>query len=264
VRRASSLFVIFFLAIPLAAQTVIGYERLLLPIALPTTTTTPGALGTEWRMELWYENASTRDIGMFQPAQCPIPPCPIFAPANSIGSYPIIFHNPGGNGAFFHVPSIVASQISFSARLMELSRQAQPTGVNLPIVHERDFLRERSTLLGIPAGSGIRSALRVYDLRLQRGSAVQVEVLSERGEVVATAILRPGDHPSVPPVLEPGVPYNLPGFDAIFDITSAFPELAQFERYHLRLTPMNEGALYWAFVSVTHNESQHVLLITPR
>ena len=61
-----------------------------------------------------------------------------------------------------------------------------------------------------------------------------------------------------------------PGFDAIYDIERSFSELEDLPVvilgetfYNIRLMPLREGLTYWAFVSVTHNDTQHVTLITP-
>lgn len=253
------------MATTVSAENPDDFETILLPISFAPWHTVEGAFGTLWRMELWFHNGSDRDVLTFQPLTdgfCVPVPCSILAPAGKRGIYFNDLNNEGGNGAFLHVSNGIRDRISFSARLLETSRMAQPTGVALPIVRESEFLAGPSDLLGIPSGPGIRSALRVYDPVLQRGSAVIVDVIDEQGNVIATKVLYPGNHPAVPVVREDRF-YNRPGVDAIMDLAAEFPILATHDRFHLRLRPLQEGVRYWAFVSVTHNDTQHVLLITP-
>ncbi|HVT03047.1 MAG TPA: hypothetical protein VHL58_06675, partial [Thermoanaerobaculia bacterium] len=137
-----------------------------------------------------------------------------------------------------------------------------PTGVDLPIVREDQFFTKASTFLGIPVGATVRSALRVYDPRLQKGSTVRVDVLAEDGRVLATRRLFPGNN-TIAQAQDPTF-QQVAGYDAILDLRRSFPELDEVARYHLRVTPETPGMEYWAFVSVTDNESQHVLLITSK
>lgn len=55
-----------------------------------------------------------------------------------------------------------------------------------------------------------------------------------------------------------------PGFAAIYGLAAEFPAVNSLERFHLRIAPLGDGAQYWAMVSVTDNETQQVLFITPR
>ncbi|HUP66558.1 MAG TPA: hypothetical protein VM557_14910 [Thermoanaerobaculia bacterium] len=264
-----ALFSIFFAALVLnttaRAEDVNGdgWVTYLLPIALSANDVIPGAHGTQWTGELWVHNASERSLSGLQPGNCLGGPCGIGLPAGSVGREGAIDSNHGDGGALFWIPATVAEDFHFSARFLEITRRAQPTGVEIPVIAEKDFLSSATTLLGIPVGKGIRVSLRVYDPRIQNGSAVRADLLSPDGELLDTTTLRPGDDPVVPDEPFFGPTYNYPGAAAIHDLTGAFPQLQAFDHFHIRLTPLT-GNVYWAMASITDNETQHVLLITPQ
>jgi hypothetical protein len=47
------------------------------------------------------------------------------------------------------------------------------------------------------------------------------------------------------------------------DLTAAFPQLASAQLLRIVLDPVSADLRFWAFVSVTNNETQHVTVITP-
>lgn len=244
-----------------------GSVTILVPLAFSSTVQIlPGAQGTLWTGELWIQNDSATGLSTFQPGgnEPPLPlPNPVAYPAGFVGQMGGVASNHGDGGALLEVPRAIAPDIHVSMRLLELSRNAQPTGVDVPVIREHQFFKRPTSYLGIPSSSAVRSALRVYDPRQRHGSAVRADFLAPDGAVVASAVLRPGDDPILGNAEIPR-DYPYPGFDAIYSITDTFPQLRAYERFHIRLTPLDPTTEYWAFVSVTHNETQHVLLITDR
>lgn len=239
-----------------------GFIKVLVPIAFSASQQLPGTQGSLWTTELWVHNGSDLTIALQ-----PTPDCP-WSSEYCGGAFPSEFrkwagvesnHNDGG--ALFYLPKDHAHLIDLHVRLLELSRRAQPTGVEIPLIREGNFLSDEAVLLSVPAGSGVRSALRVYDAGLLPGSSVRAEFLDMSGNVLATSVLRPGDDPVVPDQQYYAHPY--PGAAAIHNLTTVFPQLQAVERFNVRLVPLTPGMQYWGFVSVTHDETQHVLLITP-
>ncbi len=259
-------FATLLLAVAAQARDTNGdvFETILIPIAFSASQIVQGAYGAQWTGEIWVENASSTPVDSLQPTGLCFPPCPPGLPAGFVGRLSSVDSNNNDGGALFYVPAVIASKMHFSSRLLELTRRAQPTGVEMPVIREDQFFSNPTAYLGVPVGSGIRSALRVYDPRLQRGSAVQVDFLSPSGEQVASTILRPGDDPVVPLKLPVVNTHPYPGAAAIRNITDMFPQLQAYAHFHIRLTPLTPGMQYWAMVSVTDNETQHVLLITAR
>lgn len=237
-----------------------GFIKVLVPIAFSASQKLPGAQGTLWTTEVWVHNGSSVGLDLQPTSDCQFPPCVGAFPGEFTG-WPSVASSHNDGGALFYLPKDHADLIHLQVRLLELSRRAQPTGVEIPLIREGDFLSGEAVLLSVPSGSGVRSALRVYDAGLLRGSSVRAEFLDMSGNVLATTILRPGDDPVVPERQYYAHPY--PGADAIHNLTNVFPQLRSVERFHVRLTPQTAGMQYWGFVSVTHDETQHVLLITP-
>ncbi|MBW3563376.1 MAG: hypothetical protein KY459_01460 [Acidobacteria bacterium] len=239
-----------------------GRVTVLVPVALTRHDQAAGAYGSLWATQTWIHNGTGLDIHFLQvPVDCflscaPLYPTGYFGRVGEVGGSPT-----PDQGELLYLPE-VDDLIHLNLRLFELSRHAQPAGVEIPVIREKDFLTREAVLLAVPVGEELRSTLRVFDPVLIRGSAVKVELLDPEGHLVATTTLRPGDHPAVPEVKGSGF-YRYPGYDAIYNITDIFPELRQFDHFHVRLTSLTPGLGYWGFVSVTDNETQHVLLITP-
>ena len=55
---------------------------------------------------------------------------------------------------------------------------------------------------------------------------------------------------------------EVPGFGFMPDLLAVFPQLAMVDRYDVIVTPVEDHLDYWAFVSVTDNDTQQVFTIT--
>ena len=228
--------------------------RVLIPISVPNPVS--GAYGTLWRSELWIHNGLDRDM-------------PLYCWGNA-GSLLLC---DGINAGVTEQPSTGVlslsksgalllylglkegedpSQFNFSCRLFELSRHTQPAGVHVPVLRDGEFHKQPSWFIGISGSAASRIALRVYDPdAYKRDGAVRVDMIDSHGAMIGGTILR----------LQYGGVWQ-PGYAAIYDLSAAFPQLANVERYDVRVTPLTPGMEYWAMVSVTDIESQQVLLIT--
>jgi hypothetical protein len=237
-----------------------GYISLLVPIALSNSLqTVVGAHGTLWTTEVWFRNGSTYSFQSLQPTGICAGACPTGFPAGAMGGLGGIETN-NGQGAMLHVPIPAADAFVLTARLLELTRQSQPTGVEIPVIAEGQFFTGERWLLAIPSNPEVRSSLRVWDPRARGGTELLVDFVATDGTLLASTTLRPGDDPNVQ---YPGPrPSNIPTVAASFDLTAEFPGLKDHEEFHVRIRPAQEGQEYWAMVSVTHNTTQHVLLIT--
>lgn len=248
-------------ALPLAAQDVNGDGVLtyLLPINAPASV--PGAHGTEWVTEVWVHN------GLDHPAQLAMcgPPGtipPIGAPCatnfHPAGSTQKAFPHETPeevDSVLWHLAPASAPNVVISSRLFELSRLAQPVGVELPIVREDAFLYAAARLIAVPRNASSRVSLRLYDPRARKeGLTLRVRAVDAAGAVVAERLL-PIEHRDL---------YGVPNVAFISDLAAAIPELASVDRYDLVITPVLDGAEYWAFVSVTDNDTQQVFTITPQ
>lgn len=154
-------------------------------------------------------------------------------------------------------------------RVQDISRQALTWGTSIPVVRERDLFTTRTlNLTDIVQNDRFRSLLRIYDFDPSgNGSSPDREVLvriyalgsSTTGvNAVPDRLLteRRETLRSSPPGAFFGPPMaQLPLW--------SLPELNGFERVRLEITAVTPGLRFWAFVSITNNESQHVTAIAP-
>ena len=242
-----------------AAQDVNGDGRItyLVPINVPDAS--PGALGSKWQTELWVYNGSDFPLNLqgvcpgilFQPA-CSLTPYHSVGVTEKAFSYETLNGAPVYSALVFSLYSWDANVV-LKSRLYETSRHAQPAGVEIPVVREDQFFTKPSRFIGIPRTSGFRIALRVYDPMRIAGSAVRIELFDISGKSLSSSTV-----PLVPQTIDS----ISPGYAAILDLAGAFPQLADVDRFDIRVTPVVDGMYYWAFVSVTDQDTQTVLLVT--
>jgi hypothetical protein len=229
--------------------------QVLVPFAFGQDETVAGAHGTVWIGELWAANDSTVDI--WTPL-CDFGVCPSYLPAKS--QRKINLANPFlrrgeliDGGALLYVPLEAADRVSFSSRVLEVTRRAQPTGFAVPVVRETEYFETPVVLPGIPAGAAVRSSLRIYDPSGHGGRTFLVELIALRSTI------------AFPVTLADGTFFGdavTPGFAAVHDLESLVPDGVPDEVFHVKVTPMSGSDKYWTFASVTDNETQHVLIIT--
>lgn len=235
-----------------------GFVTILIPVFMNEATRIEGAFGSVWTGQTFLHNATGAAIVTFQYGGGCAGSCQPAYPTGYLGQF-FVDSNLRTGGALAWVTAEKENYVHLAVRLLEVTRRAQPTGVNLPIVREGEFLTEPTTLLGIAAGPEIRSTLRVYDPRAARNGRVLVQILDDEANVIATRELTL-DYPGYEE--NPAHPWK-PGSTSITDLTTSFPELTGLTLFHVRIIPLTAGMEYWAFVSITDNESQHVLLVTP-
>jgi hypothetical protein len=233
----------------------------LAPINVPTPVA--GAYGTVWKSELWIHNGLARQLA-FAPCTGVVGDLCVGSPQHKPGTTQQAFAEEvtlSRSGALLLYASLTAAEatdsIVLSSRLFELSRHTQPAGVQMPVVREDRFVTRPALFIGISGSASNRVAVRVYDPRIYNnrpaeGNLVRIEVLGSQGAAIAETTLQ---------LQYPGRIWE-PGYAAITDLRSVFPQLANIERYDVRVTPLTTDLQYWAMVSVTDTETQQVLLIT--
>jgi hypothetical protein len=238
-------------------------ETILIPIVVPPDQEVPGAFGSRWTGEVWLRNGSERMVGRFQGengcAECVYPP----------GTIAELELTTWQSAALVSIPRQDIDGLSLNARLFELSRRSQPQGVEVPIVRERDLLVAPVHLLGIPLAEGSRAAVRIFDPFPSRfRPSFRVEVVAEEGgAVLASAVLETAHDPGLAGLPGPFPRAWTPAFAMIPDLRLEFPQLLAEDRVHIRISPegpFSVPPLYWTMASVTDNETQHVLLVTPQ
>jgi hypothetical protein len=253
-----ALLVVAILTTTLRAQT--AFTRVLLPIHIGTSQPLSGANGSQFVTVLSVFNANSSDAIIAQdPAACGVGNCaPTVWPANSLASPT----GGGVRGAFMNVSAENADLVTFHLRAQDISRQALTWGTELPVVRENDFSGTAINLLNIPLDSRFRQTTRIYDYE-GRVTRVRLRVFpmdSARAQVVlAERELDLG--PAVPRF---GGVLIAPAYAQLGDMKSEFPGIGDEVTVRLEIVPVVPGTLIWAFTSITHNETQHITLVTPK
>jgi hypothetical protein len=231
------------------------YEKLLVPIIVHSPV--PGAFGSRFVTRLIVHNDSAQAVRVDQGGghMCLIPGCLNWVAPGT--------HQPnvwasglvGGRGAFIWVDSSQMHHLTFQLRVQDLSRQESTWGTELPIVRERDFVDDRLTLVDVPDSENFRQTLRVYDADGIRNAIVMVRFYDQASEAllleVPVQLERIGSYPPDPSQAQ------------VAFWTDDFADLRPAERLRIVIEPVTPGIRLWAFVSITHNETQHITTITP-
>lgn len=242
------------------------YERVLLPIYFEGPI--PGAYGAQWTTDLWIHNGgqnvvSIGDVACPPPLSCPpVIPLTLSLPPGQSLHNPKQFFQPARNnpGLILYVSDQGAKDVSFGLRVADRSRAAINGGTDLPVVREDDLLTRTSQLVNVPLDNrNFRILLRVYDVTY--------------AEALFVVRIYPAQEDAAPSIYGTTLTARTPRIGSFrseaayaeLDITNllnlrlAWPEVARIE-----IQPMSPGSRYWAFVSLTNNETQLVTLVTPQ
>jgi hypothetical protein len=259
-------------AMILAAQTVAaGKPRVLLPLYLARQT--PGAFGSLWVSEFTVHNASATGSYIIDwcvaldpnqgcaldlrsdeelipgetetalPARYPVPQIPV---AGAI----LILSTDATS-----VNDLLAENLAFNLRIVDVSRSATAAGTEMPVVREREFRISTINLLNVPVDNRFRLALRMFEMNLSQATfKVRIfdqttnALLSERSVTTTTGGVLPRGF--------------TPAFAELDDIASG--STAQTTQLRVEIEPLTTGSASWAYVSITNNDSQQITLVTPQ
>lgn len=238
-------------------------------ILLPTVANQPvrGAFGSLWQTKLKILNASSTRVAVSGiDTACRIPPCfaAVLEPESTISAIPTLGQDSGVS--VLMVPRGRASDLRVHLRVQDLSRQSQTWGTEIPVVRETDALTGRHDLLDIPLETNFRTTIRIYDFNPVHNEPREIRlrffrIVPERqydhqqvvDEFLAEARFR------LPLLGQPEL--GLPGFTSI--PLSTVQGLPTSGIVRVELTPLSGDLRYWAYASITNNETQHVTIVTP-
>lgn len=223
----------------------------LVPVAVPSTT--PGAFASMWKSELWAYNGTAEAL-MVPHTICAFPPCIGPISPGKTTQYPAdALQSPVG-AILLAIPAEARHKVTFSNRLFELSRRAQPAGVDVPTVLDVDFFNAPVRFVGIRNEDAQRVSVRVYHpVAFGSGGAVRLDFVRTDGVVITSTTLN----------MQYFNDSAVPGFAAIYDVAGTFPEVRTAGRYDIVVTPLAPAELkYYAIASVTDNDTQQVLVIS--
>lgn len=159
----------------------------------------------------------------------------------------------GSPGAFLYIRKSRTGDVAMNLRAYDSSRSAENYGTELPIVRARDFTprQEQLSLIGIPSDPRFRQTLRIYGYG-PFGAGLHVEIDGDNYHAQHLLDMPPNRGLFAPGYIE------FSGFP-----TGVGPLRVTITVAELR-TSVAEPFSYWAFVSVTNNETQHITTITPQ
>ena len=240
--------------------------RVLVPIVIPPTN---GAFGSRFISELSVFVDAATDTFFFPLAfpPCPFDPCVVpsfvgdYAPQKRRWSPPLSA-NPQYPGYLLRFDEAYARNVALSLRIRDVSRELETWGTALPVLTDEELLSGRIQLIDIASGNRFRQTLRIYE---PEGSRAQVRVKVYGESVVETLLGEQTVILETPPFNGPpgnlGLPIH-PGYAQI-DVATAFPAAAFYPRLRIEIQPTSALTRYWAFVSITNNETQHITAVIP-
>lgn len=218
---------------------------------------------------LWVSSFSARNTGSvpvyFAPlpltcqGTCPVvttylPPMTTARPSNPGRTYP--------GGALFYVDKALAANVQYGLHIQDTSRQATDAGVEIPVVRERDARTSTIILNDVPLDNRFRQRLRVYDIDAQGTNTVRVtfyDATDNTGPLATASLQLPAPQPR-----QTTASPEEPGFAQLANWIDRFPQLQGHAVVRVEIDPVSTGLRFWAFVTVTNNDSQHVTVISPQ
>jgi hypothetical protein len=247
---------------PLAQAGRDDYTMMLVPL---TANRVPGAHGSLWSAELRVFNSSEIPLRMPGPetfiVELPVDPA-VLVPARLTQQVYLPTPFQSGDGAFLYIPNALLFAPKWSLRVRDISQNASSLGTDVPVVLHSESLGD-ATLIDVPTDPRYRATLRIYGFTaapLTIGVRVfreDLDLLIEEYDVELRGIVNVN--------YEPFPPY--PSYLAIDPLTPAVR--AAGERVRIELTNYGVNVsppppTFWAFVSLTNNETQQVTVVTPK
>jgi len=259
------------LIITLAAQRAAAYVRVLLPLYIPQPVS--GAYGSLWQSQFAVHNGSAIRPYIIEPCPdgCPanlfadeelvpnetetVLPVRYPAPTNGIAGAVLYLSPEPASGDQPGAPADDASSVAFQLRIADLSRSAIAAGTEIPVVRESEFRTSTVHLLNIPTDPKFRLALRIFEMNLDRADFTVRVIDQATNAVLASSLVTT----SAPP--QPALRFT-PGFAEMNNILSSLTNAPQ--NIRVEIEPVTSGLAFWAYVSITNNDSQQITLVTPQ
>jgi hypothetical protein len=258
--------IFFALLVPLTAQAQQNqFKRFLLPIYLAEPVS--GAHGSIWASELAIFNPTSADFHNDWCAPLPAEGCPIpllgnayIQPGETETSLPSLGEPVyGGHGRVLYIrpfsnPAGDPNALAFQLRVFDRSRIQQTAGTEIPVIREADFRHTTAYLLNIPVDANSRLTFRLYEMDL-RLSDFDIRVYDQsNGNLLGTyrsSLIAPA-------------PERLLWFQPAYVEINDLSTVASASRIRIEVQPRTAGSSFWAFVSVTNNDTQQITLVTPQ
>jgi len=264
------------LLVPLAATADQFGTRVLVPV-MTSGDPLPGAHGSLWTTQLIGTNNSDTPVEVGFRAGCALPEgCGTLRPPH-LAFFPAYNVDPNG-GAFLYVGNLAA--ISLELRVQDISRQSQTWGTEIPVVYEQDLFASTLHLVDVTLDPRFRATLRIYDFDPadDRDSAVRIRIYDLCGIDLINQQCAADPYVDTTVTLrKSGSDTNTPHSAVFPDLVASFPILSSVPpkvvgpgaprpaSVRIDIDPVAPADLrFWAFATVTNDETQHVTAITPQ
>lgn len=239
------------------------YEKILIPAYLAAPL--EGAHGSVWESRLAVANRSDEPVMVFAVEACQTEPC---GPPTPIPGQTTVFptFNRVSAGAMWGLVAVESARrndVAFSLRLYDTSRALGTRGTSIPVVYEDEFFADDMTLLDVPNDNIGRVTIRVYDIDPKPGDGVTVRVYATDPENKSFELsTRPDTLLAQKHAVFGTTPAGVPPGAIVLPLEAIATTSMQLLR--LEIVPDDHAKKYWAFGSVTNNDTQHVTLLLPK
>lgn len=278
-RRLLPVIPLFFLAASLQADVRVvsilpssappdpaAFERVLLPVFFFGA----GAHGSEWTTAALAFNDGPASIELANPVFEGNPMCPAVCGCSARKDVrpretsAVCQGFASTTGLLIYPPRNGADFLRYLLRIRDVSREADSAGTDVPVVRESDLRPGRVVLLDVPGDSRFRTALRVYDVMARDGVEVRMQIYragSPGGALVDRVVTL--SQPIRTLVYDPFPAF--PAYAYVSDPVLEVPVMSpRAESFRIELTALPPLERFWAFVSITNNDTQQVTLVTPQ
>lgn len=242
------------------------YDKVLIPVPPGVTS---GAFGSQWTAAVAVSNISATPVDVQGHGDCrtgaPCRPLPI-PPNTTVYINQLLRSNVPA--AFINVEPGRINDLSITMRVFDQSRQTLTWGASLPVVTEEELFRKPFGIGDINVTDAFRSTLRIFDFDATTLGAVRIKVYEVFPSAANEVMPGPPDQllATLTPVfatpVEGGGTIGHPGYASV--PLWLLPELAEAQYVRVVIEPLDDTGEYWAMVSSTHNETQHVTVLAPR
>ena len=241
-----------------------AYEQVLLPIYIKNIV--PGSHGTQWKTDFRVRNDGKATVQL-APWECPDNmACPPVFPLTYNLAPQVTLRNPydfaktaGTNPSRMLYVSAPA-EVSMSLRVTDVSRGALNAGTDIPIVRSSEMRRGVTNLLNVPlTNQNFRVLLRIYEVAYQQSEfTVRFHPDVDNSDLPPHVITLTASSPHYGPFRAEAA-YVQFDVSELVHLRRLWPDVVRIE-----IEPRTPGSRYWAFASITNNETQLVTLATPQ
>jgi hypothetical protein len=246
-----------------------AYEKVLFPVFFFGA----GAHGSQWATGISVYNAGPSTVTVPNPLFFGNPICPA-----GCGCAPEARIEPGATGVvcgqfadpaglIFYAPNAAASDLHYHSRAFDTSRATENAGTEIPVVREHEFRTDAIVLLNLPLDDDFRLGLRIYNPDQQDGAQVKMQVLSVSDGTIYGERTFTLSYPIQTLLPDPWP--NRPAYANIGNLHTIVREIlgtsaGSVPRFHIKLTPVTAGIRFWAFATITNNETQLITTVSPQ